>query len=89
MLCLDDRPFLTGSRAEEKTSLYAYPSETVGTVNLSTTRAGVDDESEVEFHEKGCTQGKVLNGPEEGQSTSLWSWEVWEIMKGRGPQDLK
>lgn len=48
---MDDLHFLTGIRTEEKTLFYACHSETVGTVNLSTIRAGVDDEAEVEFHE--------------------------------------
>lgn len=51
LMRMDDLHFLTGIRAEEKTLFYACHSETVGTVNLSTIRAGVHDEAEVEFHE--------------------------------------
>lgn len=83
---MDDLHFLTGSRSEEKTLFYACHSEIVGTVNLSTIRAGVADEAEVEFHERWCRQGEVLDGPEEEQSTSLGFWEVWEVVKRRDPQ---
>lgn len=83
---MDDLHFLTGSRSEEKTLFYACHSETVGTVNLSTIRAGVADEAEVQFHERWCRQGEVLDGPEEEQSTSLGFWEVWEVVKRRDPQ---